>query len=114
MLFFWPPIEERIRNLRSTIERVGEDAPMAVRYRTRIRELESKLAELSESPEHHFPAIENWRLQVLEERATRTPLEVAAAWEATAFMCAAVGDLTGETTAMGRARMRLLPRETPE
>lgn len=113
-MFFWPPIEERISNLRATIARVGDDAPMAVRYRQRIRDLEAMHAEIGDSPENRFPALESWRLQVLEEQHTRTALEVAAAWEVTAFMCAAVGDITGEATAMSRARLRLLPRGVAE
>jgi len=59
------------------------------------------------------PALEKWRRLVLESTRPRTPLERAAAWEATALECAQLGALDEAKRAHAEARAAIAHAPSP-
>ena len=91
-------IQARIRVLLGMVEECERRSPVpVVLLRVLHRDLRVQVATLTTQiealetaaavdPLAQLPALERWRAQVLESKG-RHPLEVAAAWELTAFAC---------------------------
>lgn len=89
---FYPSIDARLANLRSSVADLPADSPLRARLQARIDAL---LVAANEAPGDlagAAPALEKWRREVFAAGRSARPLERAAAWELTALELERVGD----------------------
>lgn len=91
------PLETRLANLRAWKARATErgDTLNAV-LEARLVALETAVADarfqrLTKPFRHRFPALQRWATEIIRTQGTRTPLEVAAAYEVIAVQCEEAG-----------------------
>ena len=106
--YLFPSVWRRIENLRGHRDRIPDDAPNAATIDARIRELVAQADEIGPEFGERYPALESWRVQVIGDAASRTALEVAAAYELTALVAESLGEMDGAAVALRRARLRLV------
>lgn len=96
---FYPAIEKRIENLRSSIADLPDDSPLRARLESRLDALVVAANEVPGDLAGAAPALEKWRREVFAAGRSARPLERAAAWELTALELERVGDASAAAQA---------------